>query len=188
MWRYKYFRYTLFRIPQCYFKCTAGPWHKHVPNFSCPAIRIFSISGRPILRFFLKFKNQKKLVITPNTHSTPILTLLIPVLHSFCFVDSFVNFERMSAVVASKVMLSPIVLSTLDRYCITFSQFALTSHFCPYKFEKLNYCTLGNRIDFFNVFQLCLYNCLPELSYIINCELAIEWSSTPIILLCVSLC
>ena len=89
MWRYKYFRYTLFRIPQCYSKCTAGPWHKHVPNFSCPAIRIFSISGRPILRFFLKFKNQKKLVITPNTHSTPILTLLIPVLHSFCFVDSF---------------------------------------------------------------------------------------------------
>ena len=30
-----YFRYTLFRSPQSYFRCTAGALHGHAPKFSC---------------------------------------------------------------------------------------------------------------------------------------------------------
>ena len=36
MWRYKFFRYTLFSCPQFYFRCTVGARHERAPNFSCP--------------------------------------------------------------------------------------------------------------------------------------------------------
>ena len=35
--RYKYFRYTIFRFPRCYFRYTIGARHERAPNFSCPA-------------------------------------------------------------------------------------------------------------------------------------------------------
>ena len=35
IWRYKYFRHTLFRFPQFYFRCTVGAWHNRAPNCSC---------------------------------------------------------------------------------------------------------------------------------------------------------
>ena len=39
--RHKYFRYTLFGSPQCYFRCTAGAQLERAPNFSCPGFIIY---------------------------------------------------------------------------------------------------------------------------------------------------
>ena len=60
--------------------------YKYVPKFISNALTtyIFPIDDRPILRFFFKSKKLKKLLISPNTHAIPILTLFIAVLFTFC--------------------------------------------------------------------------------------------------------
>ena len=36
IWRYKYFRYTIFCSPRDYFRYMIGARHDRAPNFSCP--------------------------------------------------------------------------------------------------------------------------------------------------------
>ena len=60
--------------------------YKHVLA-SCrraKALYIFPISERAIFLFFLKSTNAKYCRISPNTHSTETLTLLIALLHACC--------------------------------------------------------------------------------------------------------
>ena len=45
---------------------------------------ILAIGKSPNLRFFLKSRNFKKFAMSPNTHSTPTLALLMAVLYAAC--------------------------------------------------------------------------------------------------------
>ena len=50
-WRSKFVRnsYTLFRLPQCYFRCTVGARHERALNFSCPGIKCLTYKKPKIL-------------------------------------------------------------------------------------------------------------------------------------------
>ena len=45
---------------------------------------ILPIRESPNLSFFLKLRNLKKFAMSPNTHSTPTLVLLMAVLYAAC--------------------------------------------------------------------------------------------------------
>ena len=54
---YKYFSYTLFRLPQWYFRCTVGLRHERELNFSCPGIECLTYKKPKILIYPKKLCN-----------------------------------------------------------------------------------------------------------------------------------